>query len=219
MARHLGSTARVRFKPSKWLGKSRLRLARFKLLQVVMTASASRALLAAARVAVALASLAAATAWLASPLTALAEPKASERDWTSAAAEGCALFGADASRLDSRSCSGCHRMVDHGHPVESDYEQARFRSPSGRDLRPVQEVAKRGVRLVGGKVTCVTCHDAASRFGSHLAIPQNALVRPAANLADPATFENPAPPRPVALVRSGTQVSPKPLCLSCHAID
>lgn len=158
----------------------------------------------------------AALALLAGPVTAQGSVG---RDDDSAETGGCALVRGGATGQDARACAGCHQMADHGHPVEADYAQARYRQGSSQDLRPLEEITKRGVRLVAGRVTCVTCHDASSRFGSHLAIPPGALVRPAANLTQPATYERPEPLQPARLVRQGTQVSPKPLCLSCHAFD
>ena len=127
----------------------------------------------------------------------------------------CKLFQVAPERVSAQECMSCHAM--HAtHPVEIDYEAARFKPESG--LRAVAEVVRRGVFLPGGKVHCVTCHDARSRWAFHVAIPPDALVRPAVNTNDPSTYERPvALSRPQAL-RAGTSVSLTPLCKVCHTI-
>ena len=127
----------------------------------------------------------------------------------------CKLFQAAPERVPAQDCMSCHAMHTT-HPVEIDYESARFKPQSA--LRAATEVVRRGVFLPDGKVQCVTCHDARSRWAYHLALPPDALVRPAVNTRDPSTFERPvALSRPQALP-AGTSVSPTPLCKVCHTL-
>ncbi len=53
------------------------------------------------------------------------------------------------------------------HPIGVDYERARVKLG---DLRPASEIDKR-VKLVQGKVSCVSCHDPYSMLKGRLAIP------------------------------------------------
>jgi hypothetical protein len=84
----------------------------------------------------------------------------------------CKLFQAAPERVPAQECMTCHGMHTT-HPVELDYEAARLTRPA---LRPGAEVIRRGVFLPDGKVQCVSCHDAASRWAYHLAIPPGAQV-------------------------------------------
>jgi len=130
-------------------------------------------------------------------------------------AADCKLFQGAPERVAAQDCMSCHAMHTT-HPVEIDYESARFKPQSG--LRAADEVVRRGVFLPDGKVQCVTCHDARSRWAYHLALPPDALVRPAVNTRDPSTYERPvALSRPQALP-TGTSVSPTPLCKVCHTL-
>jgi hypothetical protein len=126
----------------------------------------------------------------------------------------CKLFQAAPERVPAQECMTCHGMHTT-HPVELDYEAARFSSSA---LRPGAEVIRRGVFLPDGKVQCVSCHDAASRWAYHLAIPPGALVRPAVNPRDPSTYERPVALSPPQALPAGTSVSPTPLCKACHSI-
>jgi hypothetical protein len=138
-----------------------------------------------------------------------------------APASRCALSRAEPERSDAARCTGCHLAIEHAtHPVELDYEQSRRAAHTmAGDLRPAAEVRQRGVRLVDGRVTCVTCHDARSRVANHLAIPRGALVRPAVAVRDQASYAWPARVQPVEQVASGAAVSPTALCKACHALD
>jgi hypothetical protein len=94
-------------------------------------------------------------------------------------------------------------------------------------LRSVDDVVARGLFLPDGEIRCVTCHDGRSRWRYGLAIPAGAVPQPAVNPRDPATHADPAAKaKREAEVRAaqqsgayGVKVSPKPLCLICHAID
>jgi hypothetical protein len=127
----------------------------------------------------------------------------------------CKLFRVAPERVPAQECMSCHGMHTT-HPVEMDYEAARRKGQT--ELRTDDEVVRRGVFLPDGKVQCVTCHAAGSRWAYHLAIPPGALVRPAVNTHDRSTYEHrPAPTRPEALP-AGTSVSPTPLCIACHKL-
>jgi hypothetical protein len=127
----------------------------------------------------------------------------------------CKLFQVAPERVPAQECMSCHGMHTT-HPVEIDYEAARYQGRS--DLRPAADVVRKGVFLPGGKVACVTCHDPASRWAYHLAIPPGAQVRPSVNPYDPSTYEHPVPLSPPQALPAGTSVSPTPLCRACHTI-
>jgi len=120
-------------------------------------------------------------------------------------------------------CLACHSMYQ-SHPVDIDYEQAASRQGAG--LREAREVLRRGIFLPAGRLTCFTCHDGNSRWKHRLAIPPGAEVRPAVVPGDRTTYDVPqTPSRTItaeaakATLPSGSAVSPKPLCLACHAMD
>jgi hypothetical protein len=116
---------------------------------------------------------------------------------------------------DTPDCLGCHgeAMKAHSHPTEIDYAEAagRFR---GR-YRPIEEVRARGVVLPGGQVGCPTCHSAGSPWAHFLAVPRE-LARPRAGVAELRAEEPAKEPQAQALAE-GAEVSPRPLCESCHA--
>lgn len=93
-----------------------------------------------------------------------------------------------------------------------DYRSAEIQS-HGR-LRPIAEVIRRGVLLPDGKLECVTCHDPRSQWADHIALPPGATVRPD---EDAEETNGAAAAQPV--LAPGSRVSPKPLCLACHALD
>lgn len=124
---------------------------------------------------------------------------------------GCALFEPGSELLPSRSCFSCHRqhegMGNHG----VDVPYAAVREP---DFRPAEEVRRRGVRMPDGEVRCTTCHDADSPWKYRVALPRGARAVRAVNLRDRSSYEQPPLP-----ARPGDEVSTKPLCLACHALD
>ncbi len=97
--------------------------------------------------------------------TAPAIPPASP---TVAAAPPCSLESGVERTAPSSGCLACHTSLsgnfDHGgHRVDVPYE------PYGKELRAKPE--ERGVNVVlpGGRITCLTCHDARSKLPDHLA--------------------------------------------------
>lgn len=94
---------------------------------------------------------------------------------TSPAAPLCSLDSGVERTAPSSGCLACHTSLsgnfEHGgHRVEVAYE------PAGKDLRPKPE--ERGVNVVlpGGRITCLTCHDARSKLPAHLAASTDGRV-------------------------------------------
>ncbi len=92
----------------------------------------------------------------------------------------CGLEGGEGARVTDRDCIACHEAGSHRtHPVDVDYGDARARRVSARSLpgdarsplKDVASVTRSGLKLAGGKVTCLTCHDAGSGNHMHLVIP------------------------------------------------
>jgi hypothetical protein len=123
---------------------------------------------------------------------------------------GCGLLAADGGSGDSKGCLACHAESAHGiHPVEVDYAAAEARRFRRSGFRPVAEVVARGVRLVDGKVTCVTCHSGTSRTVARLALPpvgDGLVVAPNPRL------------RVINASYGGNRTAPDPtaLCIVCH---
>lgn len=97
----------------------------------------------------------------------------------------CELRTADRARATTRSCLACHDgtvapATAHDpagahrgsglHPVEIDYDRAAMRA--GTSLLPRGALAPALV-LPGGKLTCTTCHDGASRLPARTALPMS----------------------------------------------
>jgi hypothetical protein len=119
---------------------------------------------------------------------------------------------------DTQDCLGCHgeEMAAHSHPVEIDYAEVSQRTGSG--YRPIEEVRARGVVLRGGKVGCPTCHSAASPWARFLAVPRE-QARPRPGIAE-LRADKPEGVQALAAAAppgDGAEVSPRPLCESCHA--
>ena len=133
----------------------------------------------------------------------------------------CELQRAGGERASGAGCISCHVASQYAnHPVDLSYEPSRLRARTiAGDLRPAAEVQRRGVRLVDGKVTCVTCHDASSKVADHLAIPRDAEVRPAVNPRERSSYAFGARPQRLEQVAAGARVSPTALCKACHALD
>ena len=136
------------------------------------------------------------------------------------AEEACLLQQPGAEESPAPACLQCHdgsRAKSHlqtGHPVDLSYAQAQRLNPS--ELRPEAEVVARGGFLPQGMLRCTTCHGARSPWAHRLNLPPHAKPRLAVNPFDPSTYEAPpAREEPAA----GSEVSPKPLCLVCHALD
>jgi hypothetical protein len=127
---------------------------------------------------------------------------------------GLLLPGSDAAI--SHDCLACHGWLAHGgHPYDLDLGRWSLKS-TGSALRPVNEVLRRGVFLPDGQIRCVTCHDQLSPWKFHLRLPPGSKPTHAVDLSRRVTYENPASlPAP----RAGDDVSRKPLCLGCHALD
>jgi hypothetical protein len=137
-----------------------------------------------------------------------------------AEAPGCSL--ADLSTPPA-ACLACHPF-QNGHPHNTDYDYAARASRSA--LRPLEEVVRRGLFLPEGRVVCHTCHDARSRWGSRLVIPPGSRVVGRVDPRQPSTYESMPPAERRMTVEQAardlptdTNLSPKPLCVTCHAFD
>lgn len=130
-------------------------------------------------------------------------------------ATGCALetLAADAALVaDCASCHGSGHTSARSHPVGVDYASAAASSKGG--LAPLDAVTAAGVFVPEGKVQCVTCHDPRSPWADHIAIPPGAEPKAAVDLAAPETYDAGDAGGELA---AGARVSPKPLCVACHA--
>ncbi len=125
----------------------------------------------------------------------------------------CAMFQPGSDALPSSACLKCHDATKpRNHPFDIDYAQAAAGSD---DLRPLAEVIRRGVALPDGQVRCATCHDARSPWKYRIALPPGTKPTPAVNPFRPETYDG--TPRPA--LQPGDEVTAKPLCLVCHAMD
>jgi len=90
---------------------------------------------------------------------------------------GCALDAPlDRKSTPSSTCTQCHDgskalNASRGHRYDMEY----FVRP-GSDLRMNPEQFNAAVVLASGKVTCLSCHDPASRLVFHLAAPTDGEV-------------------------------------------
>ena len=98
--------------------------------------------------------------------------------------EPCTLARVDRYQATTRECLSCHDgmiaparaislpagwgpAASHGdHPVDVSYDQASARNHRLR----TRYALSRSLALPGGKVTCVTCHDGASREPRHTSL-------------------------------------------------
>jgi hypothetical protein len=127
--------------------------------------------------------------------------------------EACGLLRGDSATASVQDCLGCHAGSGSGHPVGMRY------APGGRGvtaLRSEAEVIRAGVFLPDGELRCTTCHDGRSQVAYRLALPPGAAIHTAVVPGVPSTYAS-RPIAPAALAARGQQVSPKPLCLACHA--
>lgn len=165
-----------------------------------------------------------------------AEPVRAPLAWSGgplAAASGCALVGGAGAGVPTSGCVACHAGHDgsRSHPVDVDLETARGRLSPGRApwLRSAAAVVAAGVFLPEGKVTCLSCHDGNSPWKHRLAIPPDAKLLDAVHPGDATTYGD-GPSRTTVtrglaagvaagLLPAGTEVSPTPLCRTCHAFD
>jgi len=85
----------------------------------------------------------------------------------------CLLGRVDREAATTSLCRSCHdgTLAAHvdGHPVDIVYEVAVARNPR---LRTRYELSRR-LALPEGKISCVTCHDGASREPMHTSLPMS----------------------------------------------
>ncbi len=144
-------------------------------------------------------------------------PPASGRR-AAAVAAGCTLFSERSERSASAECLECHvrgkatSQLRWHHPLDREYARAEVERDG---MRPAAEVVRRGVFLPDGQIRCVTCHDRRSPWASAVALPPGAKASSAVHRAPPASDAS----RPLDALLPGSRVTPKPLCLACHAKD
>jgi hypothetical protein len=129
---------------------------------------------------------------------------------------GCELLLPGSQTASSTSCLACHARLAHGgHPYDVDYPELGTAN-GARSLRPLAEVARRGLVLPERQVRCITCHEGNSPWRYHIKVPSGAKPTAGIDRRRPVTYEKPEtlpPPRP------GDYIAKKPLCLACHAMD
>lgn len=134
--------------------------------------------------------------------------------------EGLAAWNRNHDGLDPnvsvQDCLGCHEgtslRAHTSHPVDADYASAA--GLSGSSLREPAEAQKRGARLPGGKLHCLSCHDPGSPWRSHVALPSGASVRAA--LAGAMAADDEAAAAEARAPAAGESVNTMPLCRTCH---
>jgi hypothetical protein len=132
--------------------------------------------------------------------------------------DGCLLGRAEGERATAERCARCH--AGHraaGHPVDLDY--AAFQARSGGALRTEAEVVGRGGFLPDGMLRCTSCHDRRSPWAARVMLPPGAVVLPSHAPAKVLAWASGAAERRALPPPSGSSVSPRPLCLLCHALD
>ncbi|BDG09261.1 hypothetical protein [Anaeromyxobacter paludicola] len=128
----------------------------------------------------------------------------------------CSLLVAGREAAAADDCLVCHEL-HRTHPVDFPYPYPAFsRSPS---LRTPDEAVRRGVFLPDGMIRCGTCHDGASPYRYRLAIPPGAQVAPAVKVGPVTAASSRRATRATAPAPASGDVTPTPLCLSCHAYD
>jgi hypothetical protein len=103
------------------------------------------------------------------------------------AGSACALQNATRGQTPSGACATCHPSGLGGEPgkftmpgggtshaVDVEYERVRVLRPD--DFRRAAELPP-SITLVGGKITCTTCHDGASHHESQTALHGTELCR------------------------------------------
>lgn len=134
----------------------------------------------------------------------------------------CLLQRPDTEAAPASACLRCHdgsgarAHLRTTHPVDVEYEAAA--GDQSRRLRPLAEVLARGGVVPGGFLRCATCHAASSPWAAHLRLPPGATVKAAVNPYRPETYDG-TRPAPTGPPPPGSEVSPRPLCLLCHALD
>ncbi len=143
----------------------------------------------------------------------------------SASAVHCVLAGGTPPKDESsEACLSCHGksgpgpLFTHSHPVNVEYAAAHERGKG--TLRALDAVTAKGVALPGGKLQCVTCHDAKSQWAKWIALPTGAVARPAADRRASKLEDAPnwriAPAVPPPPPAKGTEIISAPLCAACH---
>ncbi len=127
----------------------------------------------------------------------------------------CLLDHPGADAATAQACVECHG--DNGHPVETAYAAAAARKRG--KLRDEQEVVRRGVLLVDGRIQCVTCHDGRSPFAAKIALPAGSpeMQRDADAWGFQPRTDGFDAGAPGAFRRMrGSPVDPTALCNACH---
>jgi cytochrome c peroxidase len=147
-----------------------------------------------------------------------------ESAFPQAPASRCALMNAGAEKLATRDCMACHGGAEGPHlrsmhPVDvaQDGASAKLRR-GGSSLRSAEEVVRRGLFLPDGRISCLTCHDARSRWAARLVVPPGASVRTLVDRRNGgrAVVLNAAMAAQTLPV--GTAIEPTELCRACHVI-
>ena len=76
--------------------------------------------------------------------------------------------GTTVERNNHKACVVCHDSkgcAEAAHPMNIAYPTGNSKS-----FHEIAYVRKKGLRLVDGKITCLSCHDLANDLSSHLAI-------------------------------------------------